>query len=339
MMTMAVVSLALLIDLLCGEPPNRFHPVAWMGLAIAWARRRAPVGHAAALLWGAAIVLVGAAVSAAVGWVVLLFSQSWLGPAAESAVGFWAAAAVQAVVLKSCLGVRSLASAAGKVQRCLANGDLDAARTQLGYHLVSRPVQRLSPAEVSAATIESVAENTSDSVIGPLFFFLLGGLPAALAYRFVNTSDAMLGYRTESLRWLGKVPARTDDVLNLIPARLTAALMTLALLPAGETVRRTIRVWRRDHGRTPSPNGGHPMSVAAGALGVCLAKSGHYLLGEGLRVPSAADIQGMQRLYRRTILLAVMLVLLGGGTMILLRPHLPASNVPTPTLSTLGAGR
>ncbi len=304
--TMLVIAAALLIDVGLGEPPNRFHPVAWMGSSIAWGKRLAPRrGNTRQFLFGMLIVVIGATAAAAAGWGLQLLTTSL----ATSAAGWTVMVLLQAAVLKCCFGVRSLAHAATLVGNHLEAQQLPAARQQLAYHLVSRDVTHLTASEVSAAAIESVAENTSDSVVGPLFFFLLGGLPAALAYRYVNTCDAMLGYRTQQLEWLGKFAARTDDVLNFIPARITAALMLLAQLPSHRAARQAWRTWRRDAQRTPSPNGGHPMSVAAGGLGVCLEKPGHYCLGGELRPPAASDIRAMLALFHKTIMLTVLLAI------------------------------
>lgn len=305
-MMMLVIGVALLIDVVLGEPPNRFHPVAWMGSAIAWAKRYAPRrGNTRQFLFGTMIVVVGATLAAVAGWIV----DSLTASLATSAWGWTVMLLLQAAVLKCCFGVRSLARAAASVGKNLDANELPAARQQLAYHLVSRDVTQLTASEVSAAAIESVAENTSDSVVGPLFFYLIGGLPAALAYRYVNTCDAMLGYRTPQLEWLGKFAARTDDVLNFIPARITAALMMLANLPSHKSAWQAWRTWRRDAQRTPSPNGGHPMSVAAGGLGVCLEKPGHYCLGADLRHPIPSDITAMLGLFRKTIMLTILLAI------------------------------
>src|SRR5207244_3330506 len=143
---------------------------------------------------------------------------------------------------------------------------------------------------------ESLAENLSDSVVAPLFFLLCFGLEGAIAYRAINTLDAMIGYRGR-YEWLGKAAARIDDVANYVPARLTALLLwaagaSLALGRAsGLSPRRGLRVWRADHARTASPNGGHPMAMAAGLLGVRLDKPAQYVLGADLPAATALDIE------------------------------------------------
>src|SRR4029077_4357780 len=167
-----------------------------------------------------------------------------------------------------------LGAAAHRVSRALARGDLAAARQGLAS-LCSRDPAALDGPALAAATIESLAENASDSVVAPLFYFALFGIPGAVFYRAVNTLDAMIGYHGR-YEYLGKAAARFDDLLNLIPARLTAWL----LLGAGSlTAADATRGWsicRRDGGNTESPNAGRPMAAMAGLLGVELVKAGHY---------------------------------------------------------------
>jgi len=288
--------LALLLDLTLGDPPNRFHPVAWMGSAIAAAKRRAPrQGRLAQLAYGAALDVGGALAVATLGRLLeraiarLPAPWNWLA---------------EAGLLKTTLSLRGLGTAAGEVQAALEDGDLPAARRLVAWHLVSRDTTTLSASQVAAATVESVAENTSDGIVAPLFYYALGGLPAALAYRFVNTADSMLGYRDPAHEWLGKAPARCDDLANLLPARLTAALFVLAAALTGEDARRAWQIWRRDRGVTASPNAGHPMSAMAGGLGVELEKAGHYRLGAGQRPPTSEDVGRAVRLMRVAVALA-----------------------------------
>jgi adenosylcobinamide-phosphate synthase len=189
------------------------------------------------------------------------------------------------------LAARGLATAGREVQSALEADDLPGARRLLAWHLVSRDTSALSDHLVAAAAVESVAENTSDGVIAPLTWFAVGGLPAALAYKFVNTADAMLGYRDAEREWLGKTAARVDDLLNLVPARLAAVLMMVFGGRVGG-----IRVWWQDCRETASPNAGHSMAAAAGVLGIELEKVGAYILGAGQRLPAAGDIGRAVRL-------------------------------------------
>ncbi|MDE0630968.1 MAG: adenosylcobinamide-phosphate synthase CbiB [Caldilineaceae bacterium] len=286
---------AVLADAILGDPPSRFHPVAWMGSWIGLLRRIAPQrGPLADLVYGAAAI----GVSALTLWLMGTRLTRYLG---RSRWGWLA----EGAVLSQLIAWRGLMQAGGAVARPLERGDLGEARRQLGWHLVSRDASRLDASLVAAATIESLAENSSDSVIAPLFWYAIGGLPAALVYRFLNTADAMLGYRDEEREWLGKSAARADDVVNLAPARLTALLIVAGAALGGGNGKTAWRIWRRDGGKTASPNAGQPMSAAAGGLEVVLEKVGHYRLGEGLAKPQPADIGRASRLLSVTVFLGI----------------------------------
>lgn len=300
-----VMALALLWDVTLGDPPNRYHPVAWCGRAIAAARRLAPTqGRMSPLLFGLGVTFLGGAALTA------------LGAGASRALARlprWAALPVEALLLKQTLALRGLVLAAREVARPLAAGDLPRAQTALAWHLVSRDTTALDTPRVAAAAVESVAENASDGVIAPLVAYAIGGLPAAWVYRWVNTLDAMWGYRDAQREWLGKAPARLDDGLNWLPARLTAWLL-IGAAPSGARGR-AWAVWRRDRALTASPNAGQPMSAAAGALGVELEKPGAYRLGAGLPLPDAATIEQSAGLLGRavTLFLFTAFLFMGAG--------------------------
>jgi adenosylcobinamide-phosphate synthase len=198
----------------------------------------------------------------------------------------------QGALLKMTFSVGRLTGVARQIETTLTAEErhLVEARRLVAWHLVSRDTSRLDAHQVAAATIESVAESTSDGIMAPLLAYAVFGLPGAMAYRFANTADSMLGYRDAAREWLGKVPARLDDALNVVPARVTAFLITLGAALVGENARNAWRTWRRDSGKTASPNAGHPMSAMAGALEVELEKVDHYTLGRGHRSPRAGDI-------------------------------------------------
>lgn len=273
---------ALAIDAVLGEPPSWCHPVVWIGRMHTALRRLAPSGRAPAFAWGLLMAAAGPTVFGGLSWLLLSRTHGLL---------HWL---IAAFLLKSAFAVRSLAVAGWNVSRPLRAGELDGARTAL-RSLVSRDTKVLPAPLVVAAAVESIAENASDSVVAPLFFFALAGVPGALAYRAVNTLDAMIGYRGD-LEWLGKAAARLDDVANLIPARVTACLLAVASPLGSGSVPRALAVWWRDRRRTESPNAGHPMAAMAGALGVELQKVGHYRLGEGLPEPETKDIDRAVRI-------------------------------------------
>ena len=212
---------------------------------------------------------------------------------------------LEAIALKTTFSWRGLDQAASEVQQALEQDDLPEARRLVSWHLVSRETSQLDESQVAAATIESVAENASDGFIAPLVYYSLGGLPAALAYRYANTADAMLGYRDIEREWLGKFPARFDDLLNFIPARLTGLLIVLATKLIGLDSGRSKRIMFRDARTTDSPNAGYPMSAMAGSLGVVLEKSGQYKLGAGNPPPKAYDIGKSRKIFAFATALAV----------------------------------
>jgi len=289
---------ALLIDLTLGDPPNRFHPTAWMGSLIDFLARFRPHERAwAELLYGGLLMLVGLVVTVGTG-----LALAWLFTRLPQPVNWL----LTALILKTTFSLRGLDRAAGEVQAALEASNLSEARRLLSWHLVSRDTSQLSAGQVAAAAVESVAENASDSLVAPLFFFLVGGSPLALAYRFANTADAMLGYRDPEREWFGKIPARLDDVLNFIPARLTGLLICAAAL-SGRSAVRAWKIMLRDARRTASPNAGVPMSAMAGALGIELEKVGHYHLGAGLNAPQTADLRRARRVYAFAVALAALL--------------------------------
>jgi adenosylcobinamide-phosphate synthase len=285
---------ALAYDTLVGELPNKLHPVVWMGRWLKLGERLAPSGDAARLGWGAAWLTGGAALAANVAALV---------PAQPLARGSLAS---------TLLAYRALDRAVGEVQAALDQGDLGEARRLLGWHLVSRPTAELRADEVAAAAIESLAENLSDSLVAPLLAYLVGDLPGLAAYRLINTADAMWGYRDQRYEYLGKTAARSDDLLNLAPARITAALLAIAAQTVNGRGLPAWRVARRDHSRTASPNAGWPMAAMAGALDTTLTKRDYYSLGDGARLPNPAMMVEARTIARVALALIVGGLVVGG---------------------------
>jgi adenosylcobinamide-phosphate synthase len=269
----AVLFLAVALDLLVGDPPSRFHPVAWIGWLIALGRRwSAHVPGQLLALYGALLIVV-VTIIAAMGALAAEAAAGWL----PWPLGLLA----QAWLLKCSFSIRDLVTAVWKVRDGLDAGDLAGARAAVGRDLVSRAVDTLDEGATASAALESLAENLTDSWVAPLCFYLVTGLPGAWAYRAVNTADAMIGYREGALEQLGGASARLDDLLNLVPSRLAALAVIAGARIGGESGSRARAVWRRDGGSTVSPNAGQTMAAMAGALGVTLEKRGHYRLGDG----------------------------------------------------------
>lgn len=277
-----VLLLAVGLDMVFKELPNAIHPVAWVGKLVALLERLGPSGTRpnAALGWGALMAISVPVLTAGVVWVIANGLRE-LG-AIPYVLGC-------AVLLNTAFAVRALAKAAQNVQHALETDSIDEARNGL-KSLVSRDASELNRPQVAAAAIESVAENTTDSYIGPWLAFAMLGLPAAFAYRAINTLDSMIGYRGK-YEYLGKASAKLDDAVNLLPARLSAILIASAGIPLKLPI---IRGWKWAlSGRrlTASPNAGWSIGAMSGLLGIALEKPGVYRIGCGMAEPRSQDIR------------------------------------------------
>ncbi|MBN1314695.1 MAG: cobalamin biosynthesis protein [Anaerolineales bacterium] len=294
-----VFIIALVLDVFLGDPPNRWHPVAWMGRFISWLEKPTLPNNFFRFIQGAVIVVLGTAI-----WttpVVLLIN-------AVNRWGLIPGILIQAVLLTSTISYSGLVKAASQVMKALEKGDLEESQRLVSWHLVSRKTESLDASQVAAAAVESVAENITDGITAPLLYFLLLGAPGAWAFRFINTCDSMLGYRDSRYEYLGKFAARLDDLLNWIPARITAVLIALAAWVGKESYSNAWHVMRQQHKRTASPNAGWTMSAMAGALNVTLEKVGHYSLVGGDEPVSAATIERSTRLSSFTVLILSLLL-------------------------------
>ena len=295
----AALLVALMVDHYLGEPPTRLHPVVWMGNYLNWASKQLqpdapPVVRdlksfwLAAAFWcaGAAMVLV---VACAVQWAA--FQLPW-----------YLAVLLLGLALKPMLAWAMLRSEVAAVEVALGQS-LDAGRQRLAM-LVSRNTADLNASEVRESAIESLADNLKDSVVAPIFWFVLFGLPGAAIYRFANTADAMWGYRGlrngMNWEWAGKWAARADDVLSWLPARITALLLVLT------SGRIRLQKLREEARKTPSPNSGWPMAAMALALGVRLQKPSVYVLNASGRPPESKDTVSAQKKALKVVIVAVL---------------------------------
>ena len=268
--------LALLIDRVWGEPPAAVHPVVGIGHYLNAVGKHLPDLPP----W---VAYVGGALAWCVGAVVLGSSGWWLQQAILAHLPVWLVLPVLALLLKPLLAWRMLRDEVQAVEDALATS-LDAGRKRLS-RIVSRDTSALTDTELRESAIETLAENLNDSVVAPVFWFVLLGLPGAVVYRFANTADAMWGYRGR-WEWAGKFAARADDVLSWLPARITALLLVVVAFRRSGTTWSTLPSEAR---RTPSPNSGWPMAAMALALQVRLGKPGAYVLNAQGRLPEATD--------------------------------------------------
>ncbi|WP_415281450.1 cobalamin biosynthesis protein [Candidatus Nitrososphaera sp. FF02] len=258
------------LDLAAGDPPNRYHPVAWLGRAI---------GYFVPLLKGGAEKARGAAFAIAV------VALAGLAVHFAAAASFYVAGAIalvvfSAVMLKMAVAVRGMERHARAIMACLERNDLPGARQNLSM-IVRRPTADLDEQHVLSATIECVSESTVDGITGPMFYYSLLGPGGAFAYRAINTLDSMVGYKDDYYKDIGWMSARLDTLANYVPARITAFFMVLSAKILGADWKNSLQMLQRDHGKTFSPNAGYPMATMAGALRIRLEKIGHYSLGDG----------------------------------------------------------
>lgn len=300
-----IVAIAVVIDLALGDPPNAFHPVAWMGKIISLLEKGGlKLNPAAQFFYGIVMTLLTITIFI----VPICFLFLYLGD-----INLIVRIVVAALLLKSTFSIRGLRGAAFKVKKLLQDEKLSEMRFEMRA-LVSRDTRDLSEPLLVSAAVESVGEGTCDSLVAPLFYFLFFGIPGAIVYRVVNTMDSMIGYHGK-YEYLGKFAARVDDVLNYIPARIAALLLVMA----AALKRNGGNAWRtafRKHNKTESPNAGWPMAAMAGALNVRLEKVGHYVLGEEKTALVPKTIDRAVNIFLITAALWILICFIAGGIQI-----------------------
>ena len=298
--------IAFVIDHFFGEPPARLHPVVWMGNCLNCAAVRVLPKSANHQDNGNApdypSFLAGAGVWIALSAIILIVNYS-LQQAVLQLPAIWAALLL-GLLLKPLLAWRMLSREVQAVEAAL-QVSLEAGRAQLSM-LVSRDTAALSESQVRESAIETLAENLNDSVIAPIFWFVLLGLPGAAVYRFANTADAMWGYEGfyngRNWEWAGKWAARADDVLSWLPARITAVLLWLV---SGFEVSGFWMRLRQEAPKTPSPNSGWPMAAMALLLNIRLSKPDVYTLNASGRAPNASDTKKSIKLASKSFLAGI----------------------------------
>lgn len=291
-----VFGLAFFLDLIVGDPYWFPHPVIFIGKLVSYlekgARRfvyklssRGPRQEKKSLISEAR----GMKISGLVIWIATvattyLFAYIW-----SHIFDFntYLDMGMTTLAMCTCLSTRCLASESKKIYKALDKGNVNLARKQLSY-IVGRDTRDLDEGQIIRATVETVAENTVDGSLAPMFYYILGGLPMAFAYKAVNTMDSMLGYKNEKYRDLGFFPARLDDVFNYIPARLSLIFFGMASLVMAYDFKASIRVGLRDRKNHTSPNCAYPEGAVAGALGVSLGGTNVYF-GQEVYKPSIGD--------------------------------------------------
>lgn len=282
-MTLLAWAVAWLLDYWLGDPPNWPHPVRWIGNLINVTQRqirRFCKSNRALKIGGGVLWLVVVGTSWGLSWGILHLANlvhPWLGWLLE----VW--------MIYTVLAARCLSDAALEVYCALKNGTLEQSREKLSW-IVGRDTSQLERPQITRAVVETVAENSVDGVIAPLFFLLFGGAPLAMAYKAVNTLDSMVGYKTEKYRAIGFVSAKLDDLANFIPARLSWLLLSIAAFCLRANSRQALRIGWRDRYQHSSPNCAWPEATVAGALGIRLGGPNLYF-GERVEKPWIGDAQ------------------------------------------------
>ena len=280
-MTLLAWCLAWLLDFMIGDPQNWPHPVRWMGNlinAVQRAVRRVCHSDRALRIGGGVMWLAVVGLTYSVAWGVLRLA-AWVHP--------WLGWGVEVWMIFTVLAGRCLARSAEDVARPLRENDLTESRIKLSW-IVGRDTSALQPEQINRAVVETVAENTVDGIIAPLFFLLLGGAPLAMAYKAVNTLDSMVGYKHEKYRAIGMVSARLDDAANFIPARLSWLLISAAAWLCRLDAARALRIGWRDRYNHSSPNCAWSEAAVAGALGIRLGGPNDYF-GQRVDKPWIGD--------------------------------------------------
>ena len=276
-MTGSELAAACIVDAAVGDPRWFPHPVRWMGSIVEWCDRHvdrmvlSPSTQRMVGVWLAAALPTGTYAAGA----LLIWCGSWVDPLLGTAA--------TVLLAWTTIAARDLMDHVRSVQGALQSHSLPEARSAVAQ-IVGRDTEEMAESDIVRAAVETIAESTADGIIAPLFYLVLGGAPLALAYKAINTLDSMIGHMDERYRWFGWASARLDDLVNFIPARITALLLVLSagiLFRSWSVMRRTWRILLRDGGSHPSPNSGRPEAAMAGALGVQLGGINRY---DGLQI-------------------------------------------------------
>lgn len=312
---MTALAIGFILDLIFGDPHWMPHPVCLIGNLIARGekviRRIMPKTEKGELAGGIILAIIVIAVSTAVPWSIL-----WIA----GKIHLFLKIGLEAFMCYQILSVKALKTESMKVYHELVREDLPGARKMVSM-IVGRDTQDLSLEQVTKATVETVAENTSDGTVAPLLFIAIGGAPLGFFYKAINTMDSMIGYKNDRYLFFGRFAAKLDDAANYIPARISALLMILASFLLKLDGRNAWRIFKRDRYNHASPNSAQTESVCAGALNIQLAGDAYYFgklyrkktIGDAVRPISYGDIPAANRLLYGTAFLTLALCMIAMG--------------------------
>lgn len=315
---MLAVGLGFLLDLVIGDPHWLYHPIRLVGHLISALemvlRRLFPKTPKGEFLAGVCLFILTAGITSGVAF-GLLYLAGMVHP--------YLCFGLETLMCYQLLATKSLKDETMKVYQALKAGDLEGARYAVSM-VVGRDTAVLDEVGVTKAAVETVAENTSDGILAPLFFMVIGGAPLGYFYKAVNTMDSMVGYKNEKYLYFGRAAAKFDDVVNYIPARLSAVLMVGASACLGMDAKNAWRIYQRDHDHHSSPNSAHTEAAAAGALHIELAGNAYYFgtlyekptIGDPDRPVEYEDIRRVNRLLYGTAILALVIFLTMKGVVL-----------------------
>lgn len=309
MMTLGAIVAGFILDLIFGDPHWLPHPICLIGNLIGFLeknlRRLLAPGKTALLLGGALMVVIVLSLSYAVPYAVLMLAEQ---------VSPWLRFALETIMFYQIFATKCLRDESMKVYTALHNNDLEDARVKLSW-IVGRDTKELTAEEVTKGAVETVAENTADGIIAPMFYMFIGGAPLAFLYKGINTMDSMVGYKNDKFLYFGRCAAKLDDVANFIPARITGILMILASYFLNMNAAGAWKIFWRDRYNHLSPNSAMTESVTAGALNIQLGGDHYYFgklvhkdtIGDNIRPVVAEDIVAVNNLLYMTAVISLLL--------------------------------
>ena len=309
MMTLGAIVAGFILDLIFGDPHWLPHPICLIGNLIGFLeknlRRLLAPGKTALLLGGALMVVIVISLSYVVPYAVLMLAEQ---------ASPWLRFALETVMFYQIFATKCLRDESMKVYTALHNNDLEDARVKLSW-IVGRDTKELTTEEVTKGAVETVAENTADGIIAPMFYMFIGGAPLAFLYKGINTMDSMVGYKNDKFLYFGRCAAKLDDVANFIPARITGILMILASYFLNMNAAGAWKIFWRDRYNHLSPNSAMTESVTAGALNIQLGGDHYYFgklvhkdtIGDNIRPVEAEDIVAVNNLLYMTAVISLLL--------------------------------
>ncbi len=293
-LTLFIIIIAVVIDVIFGELPAKIHPVVWMGKAIDFFKGYL-INYRSKI---SGIILTFL--------VVMIFTLATYVLLHLSAFNYILYILISSIILSTTFAIKVLLTSAENMKNDIDH-NIEKARKSMSY-LVSRNTMELNEENLVSATIETLTENITDSIVAPLFYAFIFGVPGAVVYRVINTLDAMVGYKTPEKIKIGWFPANLDDVLNFIPARITGILVIIAAAFLRLNWKNSYKIMRRDARKPDSPNSGYSMAAVAGALNIKLEKIGYYKIGDELSPLTTDKITEAVLLSKITILLFILIV-------------------------------